>query len=214
MIKQNFRRSILPNIPIADDGLTYQACTNLVSGSTEVTRVNGAAAFLALALFLIYFYFQATSLSLLGSVIPVLFVQDATTNHNPTKTSTNLNSHIAYAMRAYQGCKFVILICVEVVGLWMIFNSTSNHEVIINSTAAFFLCELDAYLLNCIVQKYLLVEPISGEYDVELINIEFSTGDIGPYFEQLKKKRNEQQSNATNEVIENQSSENPIVTSA
>jgi hypothetical protein len=47
-----------------------------VTGSKEVTKVNGAAAFLALLLFLIYFYYQVRSLELLKGVIPSLFGVD------------------------------------------------------------------------------------------------------------------------------------------
>lgn len=211
----------------SDNSTTYHACTNLISGSKEVTDVNGAAAFLALILFLIYFYFQVTSLQLLQQVIPVLFVDDMLEPNEsdatsaalmkgqksssdfsaPVPTSTSppaptLNHQIATTMGTYRVCKFVILVCVEIVGLWMIFNSTSNHEVIINSTAAFFLCELDAYVLNCIVQHYLLVEPVTGEFDTELVNIEFSTNDLGEYFKKLEQDRleKEKKANAINPV--------------
>jgi hypothetical protein len=113
-------------------------------------------------------------------------------------------------MKTYYFCKYIILICVEVVGIWMIFTSTSNHEVIINSTAAFFLCELDAYVLNCIVQHYMLVKPIGGEYDVELVNIEFSTADVEEYFKELAEKRLKEQQQKQQQQ-QNKAQDNPML---
>lgn len=150
-----------------DNGEKLYACQTLITGSQEsFVKVSSSAKLAAIALFLLILISYVASLTTLRKLLPILFPEEL--------------GDVFSTISVYIRCKTVLVCCVEAAGLFLIASSTTNHDVIINSTAAFFIGELDSYILYMLLNYALLYFPVEGEggFDVTLLDLELNTLDL------------------------------------